>query len=239
MRRALVGFALALAGSAATLAALPVPAARAATHECDGLMVCVPVAGPWVVVPVLGAPRPRVEYQLSCPRGFLVGGLDAELSDRAIDVSFAGRLGSPVNPGITTSQAVVVSATYVGEGAATASVRPHLGCIPASGGAGRVPTSVAAVFPPGQPAERRVRTVRVRAGASTVTQGCRRDERLVASAHAVAFFTAAPPAAALARGVRAVRSASGSTVELRVRATARAAAARGVVQVAAVCAGGR
>ncbi len=239
MRRALLTCALALAGVAVTLTALPVPAASAATHECDGLMVCVPVAGPWVVVPVLGAPRPRVEYQLSCPRGFIVGGLDAELSDREIDVSFAGRLGSPVNPGITTSQAVVVSATYVGAGAATASVRPHLGCIPASGGGGRVPTSVAAVFPPGQPAERRVRTVRVRAGASTVTQACRRDERLIAAAHAVAFFTATPPGAPLAGGVRAIRSLHGSAVELRVRATARSAAAHGVVQVAAVCAGGR
>ena len=71
-------------------------------------MVCVPVAGPWVVVPAsTGENRARVEYQLTCPRGHVVGGLDARLSVRGIDVSFLGRLGSPVNPGITTSRSAV------------------------------------------------------------------------------------------------------------------------------------
>ena len=66
-----------------------------ATNECRGLMVCVPVAGPWVIVP---ATR-HVQYQVACPRSYIIGGLDAELSHRAIDVTFPGRLGSPVNPG--------------------------------------------------------------------------------------------------------------------------------------------
>ena len=60
------------------------------------------------------APDARVEYQLTCPRGHVVGGLDARLSVRGIDVSFLGRLGSPVNPGITTTRSAVFAATYVG-----------------------------------------------------------------------------------------------------------------------------
>ena len=47
----------------------PPPSAPAgATNECRGLNPCVPVAGPWVVVPVgHGASRPQVQYQLTCP----------------------------------------------------------------------------------------------------------------------------------------------------------------------------
>jgi hypothetical protein len=63
-----------------------------ATNECRGLQVCVRVVGPWVVVPAQGSARGSVEFQLSCPRGFIVGGLDAELSDRAIDVSFVAKI---------------------------------------------------------------------------------------------------------------------------------------------------
>ena len=62
--------ALVVAGTALAVAA---PAGGA--NECDGLMVCVPVAGPWVVVPAAtGVPRQRVEFQLTCPRGHVVGG---------------------------------------------------------------------------------------------------------------------------------------------------------------------
>ena len=105
-----------------------------ATNECRGLMVCVRVAGPWVVVPAArGVPRAKVEYQLSCPRGFVVGGLDAELSDRALDITFVGKLGSPVNPGVTTSRAAVFNATYAGAPGRASSFRPHLGCIPSVG----------------------------------------------------------------------------------------------------------
>ena len=78
---------------AAVLAAGAGPAQ--ATNECRGLQVCVRVQGPWVVVPAsLGTQRPAVQFQLSCPRGFVAGGLDAELSDRAIDMDFLCLLGS-------------------------------------------------------------------------------------------------------------------------------------------------
>ena len=108
-----------LGASPSSRAALAVAAPAGGANECDGLMVCVPVAGPWVVVPAsTGAPRERVEFQLTCPRGYVVGGLDARLSVRAIDVGFIGTLGSPVNPGITTSRSAVFLGTYVGRPAA-------------------------------------------------------------------------------------------------------------------------
>jgi len=83
-----------------------------ATNECRGLPVCVRIAGPWVVVPAaLTTPRPRVDFQLSCPRGYVIGGLDAELTDRAIDIDFLGKLGSPVNPGVTTARSALFRGT--------------------------------------------------------------------------------------------------------------------------------
>ena len=101
-----------------------VAAPAGGADECEGLMVCVSVPGPWVVVPTgSSVPRPKVEYQLTCPRGYIVGGLDARLSHRAIDVGFLGRLGSPVNPGISTRRSVVFVASYVGGTAAAAQLQ--------------------------------------------------------------------------------------------------------------------
>ena len=234
MRRLLV-----LASAAAAFAAVGV-APAAATNECRGLMVCVPVAGPWVVVPTGGAnARPQVEYQLSCPRGYIVGGLDAELTNRAIDVAFGGTLGSPVNPGITTSRAAVFSGRYVGGGAPAPSFRPHIGCIPTTGGGQRVPTALHA-FPPGKPTLRRVRTIRVRSGRTVHTAfGCAPGERLVAASHAVGFFTVAPPAARLASAVTVTRRVQDGRIAVTVGGGSALAGVRAVVQVSALCAGGR
>lgn len=229
--------ALAVTTFAAALAAGVGPAG--ATNECRGLMVCVPVAGPWVAVPVGGgALRPTVEYQLSCPRGYVVGGLDAELSDRGVDVAFLGRLGSPVNPGITTSRAVVFAGRSTGPPQRVASFRPHIGCVPATGGGGRIPTAVTRVFPPGQPTVRRVRTVRIAPGSSRVVQACRRGERLVGAAHAVGFYTGSPPGRDLVRSVSSARSAQAARVVVSVRAGSSVKRVRTVLQVGAVCAGG-
>jgi hypothetical protein len=224
--------ALLVAVLAATLVAGVEPAG--ATNECRGLNPCVPVAGPWVVVPVgRTAPRSPVQYQLTCPRGFVVGGVDAELTDRPIDVSIVGASGSPVSPGVTTSRTVVFVATYVGVDARAPSFRPHAGCIPATGGGQRTPTAVG-IVPPGQAIVRRVRTMRVRSTA-TVAVSCRADERLVAAHSARAFFISAPPSPALVASLSAVQRVQGS----RVSVDARARQGRGAVQVAAVCAGGR
>lgn len=217
------------------VAALAVAAPAGGTNECDGLMVCVPAAGPWVVVPTGGgAQRPRVEYQLTCPRRYVVGGLDAELSRRAIDVSFLGKLGSPVNPGITTSRSAVFVASYVGRSARSASFRPHIGCMPGAGGGIRIPTAVGA-FPPGNPTVRRVRTVRVRPGTLRVGQGCLARERLVGASHAFGFFMRSPPSASLAASISGNRAVLGERVVVDVRSDAELGGVRAVVQVHAVC----
>ena len=148
---------LAAAASAAALAAAG--SAGAATHECDGLQVCVAVAGPWV----LATSTTETQYQLACPHNFVVAGLDAELTSHALDVVFRANLGSPVNPGIsTTTSAVFLGSLSAGHDPA-ATFRPHIGCIPAAGGGQRVPTAVR-VYPPGRPTTRRVTEIAARAG---------------------------------------------------------------------------
>jgi hypothetical protein len=223
------------AALAATVLAFGASPAGSAPRECQGFMVCVPVRGPWVVVPTGNSvPRPHVEYQLSCPRNYIVGGLDAELSTRGIDVSFIGKLGSPVNPGITTSRAAVFTAMYVGATARAPSFRPHIGCIPGSGG-GRVPTAYKVVRP-GNPTVRRVATVRVRPGSvQRVTKSCTRRERLVDGSHALAFRTQRPPSAALVSGVRLTQSFGRAGVNVAVRSDETLAGVRAFVQVHAIC----
>jgi hypothetical protein len=207
-----------------------------AADECEGLMVCVPIAGPWVVVPkATGTSRASAQWQLTCPRAHVAGGLDARISERAIDVSFIGSLGSPVTPGITTSRSVVFTATHVGISSRAASFKPFVGCIPATGGGGRVPTSVTA-FRPGKPTTRRVKTVRVRPGTTTVAQTCAARERLVGASHAFAFQTRNPPSASLVGSVSGVRAVRGNRVVLRVRGDAEIGGVRALVQVHAVCA---
>jgi hypothetical protein len=228
---------LVVAGAAAAFAVQP----AAATNECRGLMVCVRVAGPWVVVSSgLATPRARVDFQLSCPRGFAIGGLDAQLSDRAIDVNFLGNLGSPVGPGVTTGRSALFGATYVGALARPPSFRPLLGCIPAAGGgAGPVPyRRVAAVYPPGEVVIRRVRTVRLRPGPVRAIAACGRGERLISGWHAVGFYTSAPPSQSLVDSVRATRLFRNGRVEVSVRSGSSLGGVRAIVQVGAVCGGG-
>jgi hypothetical protein len=225
---------------ATALAALSAPSAGA-TNECRGLQICVRVAGPWVVVPAdLKAPRPHVDFQLSCPKGYVVGGLDAELTDRAIDVEFAGKLGSPVGPGTTTSRAALLRAAYAGSSPRGPSFRPHLGCIPSSGGgSGPVPfRRPAAVFPPDQPTVLRLRNVRLRPGLVRAVAACGKSERLISSWHAVGFYSATPPSQSLIQGVSAVRAIRGNRVEVRARSASTVQTVRAIVQVGAVCGGG-
>lgn len=225
MRRAVLVVAIASAAVAAT--ATP---ARA-TSECQGLTVCVPVAGPWVSV----APASGVEFQLSCPRGFIVAGLDSELSVRPIDVYFHGLNGSPVSPGRTTSQDAVFAASYVGTGDPAPSFRPHIGCVPTSGAGGRIPTAVGA-FPPGRAAVRLVRDVPLALGRRTLSLGCPGGARLVAGRHAVGFYTTAPPSARAVRSVTASGAVRGGRLVVSVRTAAPAVAAHATIQLAALCA---
>lgn len=230
MRRLRVLWALAVVS-----AALAVVAPAGGANECDGLMVCVSVPGPWVVVPAsTGVPRERVEFQLTCPRGHIVGGLDARLSVRAIDVTFLGTLGSPVNPGITTSRSAVFLGTYVGRSASAPTFRPFIGCMPSAGGGARIPTSVSQLRP-GRPVTRRVKSVRVRPGTTTVVQRCTSGERLVGGSHAFGISTRTPPKASLVRSMSGSQTIAGESVVVRVRGDAELAGVRAVVQVHALC----
>lgn len=224
--------ALALAAvCAAALAAAG--GASAKTRECDGLQVCVPVAGPWV----LAAGRDEAQWQLACPKRFVVGGLDAELTDRALDVVFRATLGSPVNPGISTSTAAVFLGRLAAGRDPAASFRPHIGCIPAAGGGQRVPTG--RIFPPGKPTTLRATEIAVAAGRTrTVTRACHAGETLVAASHAVGFYGSAPPSRTLAAAVHVRRTVTAGRVRAVIRGGPALRGARAVVQLDLLCAGG-
>ena len=224
--------------SVVAVAAIAAAAPAGAANECDGLQICVSVPGPWVVVPATtGSSRQQVAYQLDCPKGHVVGGLDARLSVRPIDVSFLGKLGSPVNPGITTSRSAVFVATYVGRSDRAPTFKPFLGCMPMAGGGSRVPTSVGSsrAFQPGQPVTRRVRTVRIRPGSTTVVTQCAAGERVVGGSHAFGFATRTPPSESLVSSVSGSQSVADRTVSVRVRGDAELAGVRVFVQVHALC----
>lgn len=232
MRRAVLA-------AAALLAPLAAPGEAAAARECDGLDVCISVPGPWVAVPAAPASGTRVVYyELVCPRGSIVGGVDAVQRDRALVVQFLGAMGSPINPGITTSRRVLFVAAYARTRRTT--FRPFAGCIPASGGGGRGTTAFAAAAQPRlRPPVRRVRTVRLRPGGGLAIVACRPGERLVDSAHAVGFRGRRPPSTRLMGGVETAHRRVRGRVEVRARRGAAVPRrARVVVQVHAVCARG-
>jgi hypothetical protein len=227
----------ALASAAAVLAVLVAPSAMAA-DECRGLPVCIPVAGPWVVIPA-GDPSdryPQRSWRMKCPSGSIVGGVDARLTKRAIDINFSGLLGSPVNPGVTTTDEVVFTGTYTGSASRPAGFRPFIGCIPTAGG-GRIPTAVSApaAVKPGRPTVLRVKTVSVTGTFSGVMQACARGERLVSSAHAVAFRSGREPTRAQLQGVRSTLVSNGDRLVASARLTGAARGQPAKLQVQAVC----
>ena len=124
--------------------------ARAA-DECRGLQVCLPVAGPWVAIPA--PPRGAIStvvWQMRCPlRNYIVAGIDARVSDRAIDVSIRGENGAPVVAWRDDRRDVLFTAVYTGGAPRATAFQPFIGCIPTSGGGGRGETAVkrAAAFP--------------------------------------------------------------------------------------------
>jgi hypothetical protein len=215
-----------LAGCAALAVAVS-PAA--ATNECKGLQVCVPVAGPWVL-----ATQPGTEFQLDCPKHYIVGGLDAELSTPAVDIGFVGGLGSPVNPGITTTASAVFLGRHVGA-RGVASFRPHLGCVPTSGGGQRTPTAYR-VFKPGKPTVRVVKQLSVLPTLSThLVARCPAGQRLVRTTYAVGFNTEAPPGAGAAKGVRVKQSVRSGIVRVTAHGALGTPPAT-IVQVDLTCA---
>jgi hypothetical protein len=232
-----------LALVAALATALGAAGAGAATtaDECRGLLVCLPVPGPWVVIPaVTGGTPARTEFELRCPlRGYIVAGTDVRLSDREIDVFFRGETGSPVSPGVTTSRAVLFTGTFVGTRRLATTFQPFLGCVPTSGGGGRDQTSVSRqeALRPTRPLQRRVVTRRLQSGVSTrIVARCRSGERLVAGAQAVGFYTNVPPGQTLLDAVRIVgRVRAGAVVATATAAASLPPSLRVVAQVQAVC----
>lgn len=217
------------------------PSRASAARECEGILVCIPVVGPWVQVPSGGTPT---YWQLSCPgRGQVIGGLDADRSGR-LEVMFLGTLGAPVGPGVTTSRSAVFVARTTQR---LSTFRPLLGCIPGGGGGARGRTGyrpkpvrrlTAAAPPVEEAAVRRVKTVSVPvSGAFRVSHGCLAGERLLASSQAVAFRTRRAPSATALDSVHASSRRAGDRVTVTVRSTiARPRGVRVQLQVHAICA---
>jgi hypothetical protein len=185
---------------------------------------------------VLTPSRELVEFQLSCPRRFVVGGLDAELSSRAIDLVFLGKLGSPVSPGVTTGTEAVFAGRYL-RPSGTTSFRPHIGCIPAGGGGQRVPTALVKTFPPGNADVRRVRQLVVRPGTTRrFAARCRSGERLVAASHAVGIYRKGPPTRTMASAVRVTQRVHRGRAQLTVQSSSGVHGLHAIVQLDLICA---
>ena len=225
----------AIAVAAALFAGVP---ASQAAGECRGLQVCIPVEGPWVVIPAPGGQSATATWQLVCPRG-IVGGVDALASEVAVAVEFPGRIGSPVNPGITTTGSLLFKGTYAGRVRKATSYQPFIGCIPGGGGGPRTPTAFTRADParPGDPITLRVETLRLIPGElARTTLTCHRGERLLHSAHSVGLYTAGVPTAAQLAAVRVVQVRRGGTVLVSATRRGLAHDVGAVVQVQAECA---
>jgi hypothetical protein len=223
--------------TAAAVAAIT-PASASAGRECDGLLVCIPVAGPWVQVPSGGTPT---YWQLACPgRGQVIGGLDADRSGR-LEITFLGTLGGPVGPGVTTGRSAVFVARTTQR---LAGFRPLLGCIPGGGGGARGRTiapptrRLTAAAPVEEAAVRRVKTVNVAVQPTfRVRHACLPGERLLSSSQAVAFRTRRAPSASALGSVRASSRHADGRVVVTVRSSvARPTGVRVQLQVHAICA---
>lgn len=222
---------------AAAAVAAVTPAAASAGRECDGLLVCIPVAGPWVQVRSGGTPT---YWQLACPGpGQVIAGLDTDRSGR-LEITFLGTLGGPVGPGVTTGR----SAVFVGRTTQRlAAFRPLLGCIPASGGGARGRTiahptrRLTAAAPVEEAAIRRVKTVSVPARPTVrARNACLAGERLLSSTQAVAFRTSRPPSAATLASVRASSRRAGARALVTVRSdVTRPPGVRVQLQLHAIC----
>jgi hypothetical protein len=227
---------LLLVALAAAALAVGVSSAQAA-DECDGLMVCIPVAGPWVVIPAAQRGVSVAEWQLKCPEG-VVGGLDARASETAVAVQFDGLLGSPVNPGITTRDVALFTGTYAGRVRKVTAFRPFIGCIPGGGGQ-RTPTSVSAPaeVKPGAPVTLRVKTLPLKFGElARATHACRKGERLLRATHAIGIYSATVPPLAQLTAVRVVQVVRGGRILVSATRRGLPPQTRAAVQIHAECA---
>jgi len=224
--------ALAVLVSAIAVVAASAAPARAATNECRRLQTCIRVPGPWVLVPAHG----RAEYLLTCPRGrSVVGGLDAQASSRAVRVSFDGRIGAPVSPGVTTTRYALFRAVSTSDMAQT--FQPRLGCVPLAGGGGRSTVS-ARITPAGPSLELRSRIAIIGPGEVRFAKvSCLENEQLVGAWHAVAFRLEKPPALGAGTLVHVTHASVGRRVVATATATdGLSVSVNAIVQVGAECA---
>jgi hypothetical protein len=203
-----------------------------ATNECHGITACIRVPGPWVLVP----PPSTVRYLLACPGGrSIVGGLDAQATSRAVRVDFEGRLGAPVQPGLTTTRYALFRA--VSTSARPQAFQPLLGCVPTQGGGGRSTVS-ARVTPAGPSLEFRSRIVVIGPGQLRFAKiSCKPGEKLAGSWDALAFRVKQPPRLESGSLVSVTRRIAGKQVVVTASATdGLSIDLRAVVQVGAECA---
>jgi hypothetical protein len=210
------------------------PAAGGATNECHGIQACISVPGPWVVVTRPG----ETQYLLACPNGQgIVAGLDVQATSRSVRVSFDGRVGAPVAPGVTTTRSALFRALSLVR--SRQAFQPLIGCVRGGGGGGRSTVSARVKpTPGGAPLERFAQTVVVHSGLQrTASVRCPRNERYVGSWSALAFRTKQPPSLAQADEI----SIQKVVIRGRVRVVASASDAlspdaHAVVQAGVECA---
>lgn len=220
-----------LAALAAALLAVAVPGRSGAANECNGVPRCIPVEGPWVVVPANG----EVKWELACPQGKgVIAGTDGLASSVDIHVTFDGILGSPIAYGRTTNS-VMLFRGVSGQHRA-GSFKPFVGCIPS-------PSSVRNTIatqrkPVGPPLDLRSRLVGVGAGdQKVVSLACPAGETLVDSWGTPAFAGSGAPAPQLASAITVKTTVSGRRAMLAISASEALPAGAGAeVQIGVRCA---
>jgi hypothetical protein len=207
--------------------------AGAGTAECHGIMSCIHVPGPWVLVP----PNGTSQFLLSCPRArSVVAGLDAQSTSRTVHVGFDARLGAPVAPGISTTTYAMFRAVSTSNRSQL--FQPRLGCVPTQGGGGRSTVSARVVTPTGPALNLRARIVIIGPGQLKFAKvSCLSNEKLVGSWQATAFRVKQPPTIGSGTLVHVTRTSAGRQVVVTASATdGLSIDVHAIVQVGAVCA---
>lgn len=184
------------------------------TKECDGIKNCTGYPGPWVYVPASG----QATYLLACPskRLFIVGGTDARASSGQIRVSFEGKLGAPLGGVPVTKGGAVLLFHASSNNGREGWFQPILGCVSLTQKSKRSTLSARAPVQPAAPPVYRTEQfgLKLNRGLNTnsTTVSCARGERLVASWHAFAAETVAPPDLAYPHAVTIRTTVSGRAV---------------------------
>ena len=108
-----------------------------------GSQVCLPVSGPWVVIPArtgAAAGARRVRAALPAAGVHRRRAQTPGWPTRTSTSSSAARRAARSGPGVTTSRAVALRRRLRGRAARADDFRPFIGCVPTSGGGGRALT---------------------------------------------------------------------------------------------------